>query len=295
MLEPMTSTTTAPAAARRPPITPRKPSLGFAGVPKHWFAGLAIPTQMVNGVNLLFPAGERFFVRSVYYYLQQIDDPALHSAVRGFGRQEGRHAKAHEDYFDTLRGHGYRIDGFLRFYHALSAWLEARSSPALRLAATAAAEHFTAIMAEGAALEVPLQQAHPRMRELLYWHSAEELEHKSVAYDVLQQVAPSYRLRVAGLAIATTMLAAMWSAATLMFLRQDGFGPRGLWQQLRARRRLERGEPVFRQVFVRGIREYLRRDFHPDHHDNYHLAAVLLAKSAAAAHEAAGMIAAEAA
>jgi predicted metal-dependent hydrolase len=277
----MTSTTTS-AVAGRPPITPRKPTFGFDDVPRYWFAGLAIPTHMVNGVNLLFPAGERFFVRSVYHFLERIEDPEQSLAIRGFGAQEGRHAKAHEDYFATLRAQGYRIDDFLRRYQALSAWLEARSSPELRLAATAAAEHFTAIMAEGAALETHLSHAHPALRELLYWHAAEELEHKSVAYDVLQTIAPSYPLRLAGLAIATVMLSSMWWTATLMLLGQDGVGVRGLIRQLRQLRGLERPEPVFRRVFLRGIREYLRRDFHPDHHDNYHLAAVLLARAEAA-------------
>src|SRR5438067_763887 len=120
----MTSTTTVSAATRRPPITPRKPTFGFADLPRHWFAGLAIPTHMVNGVNLLFPAGERFFVRAVYHYLDRIADPDLRAAIRGFGGQEGRHAKAHEEYFATLRVQGYEIDGFLRRYVALSAWLE---------------------------------------------------------------------------------------------------------------------------------------------------------------------------
>ena len=37
------------------------------------------------------------------------------------------------------------------------------------------------------------------MREMLAWHAAEEIEHKAVAFDVLQAVAPSYALRMAGL------------------------------------------------------------------------------------------------
>ena len=46
-------------------------------------------------------------------------------------------------------------------------------------------------------------------------------------------------------------------------------------------------EPIFRRVFLRGIRAYLRRDFHPDQDDNYHLAKTLLAKAEAARVEAA--------
>lgn len=288
MMTTETSTETpASAGAARRPITVRKPALAFDGVPKHWFAGLAVATHMSNGVNLLFPYGERFFVRSVYYFLDRIADPELQAAIRAFGGQEGRHAKAHEDYFEILREQGYQIDGFLRFFQAVSARLERWATPELRLAATAAAEHFTALMAEGAATEAHLEQAHARLRALLFWHAAEELEHKSVAYDVLQQVDPRYGTRIAGLAIATAMLAGMWWIASLTLLRQDRLGLRGLLGQVAALRRTRKGDAVFTRVFVRGIREYLRRDFHPDDNDNYHLAAVLLAKAAAAAAEAA--------
>jgi predicted metal-dependent hydrolase len=272
--------------AQRPPITPRKLEHRFASVPKHWFAGLAVPTQIANGVNLLFPAGERFFVRSVYHYLDRLEDPALKAAIKGFGGQEGRHAKAHEDFFATLRAQGYDLERFLRFYEWLSyTLLERASPPALRLSATAAAEHFTALMAEGLTQETLFAQAHPAMRQLLLWHAAEELEHKSVAFDVLQQVNPSYPLRVAGLVVSTAMLSVMWWAATLMLLRQDGIGPLQAWRRLRALRKQTKTEPIVRRVFVRGIRAYLRRDFHPDHHDNYHLAATLLARAAAAGAE----------
>ena len=287
-----TGTATATAAASpaagspRPPITPRKLAHRFTDVPRHWFGGLAVPTHIANGVNLLFPAGERFFVRSVYHYLEHIDDPALRAAIKGFGGQEGRHARAHEDFFDTLRVQGYEIDRFLRAYEWLSyTLLERAAPPALRLAATAAAEHFTAIMAEGITTEAAFDTAHPALRQLLLWHAAEELEHKSVAYDVLQAVNPSYPLRIAGLAVSTTVLATMWWTATLLLLRQDGIGPLSAWRRLRQIRAQRPVEPIVKRVFLRGIRAYLARDFHPDQHDNYQLAAELLARAAAAGAE----------
>jgi predicted metal-dependent hydrolase len=275
----------------RPTITPRKPPLGFEDVPRHWFAGLAVPSHISNGVNLLFPHGERFFVRSVYHFLDKIEDPALRAAIKGFCGQEGRHARAHEDYFDTLRAHGYDIDGFLAAYERLAGRMEKLASPELRLAATAAAEHYTAIMAEGAATEMPFDLVDPAMRELLLWHAAEELEHKSVAFDVLQAVNPSYALRVAGMVMSTVMLSGFWIAATATLLRQDGIGPLDALRRLRAMREaaktsgVKAPRPIVRRVFLRGIREYLARDFHPDQNDNYHLAAELLARAEAARQE----------
>ena len=242
---------------------PRSSPVTFdEGVPRRWFADLAVASHLVNGVNLLFPAGERFFVRSVHHYLDQIEDPLLRDQVKGFFGQEGRHAQAHERFFEVLESQGYEIATFLESYERIVyGKIEPMTPPELRLAVTVALEHYTAILAEYALSDGLLEQAHPTIRGLLLWHAAEEIEHRSVAFDVLKAVAPSYRLRMAGLAMATVALGGYWIAATAMFLRQDW--KRGERGGVRAFRRLERQGSITQRVFVRGIREYVRRDFHP--------------------------------
>jgi predicted metal-dependent hydrolase len=264
-----------PARPPRPrnPIVPRKVAPAFADVPRHWFGGNPVATHIANGVNLLCPQGERFFVRSVNHFLDRVTDPELRAQVRGFFGQEGRHASAHDDYNDHLRSQGYRIDRFLAVHDKLVyQWLEKVTPAELRLAATAAAEHYTAIMAEGAFTGDDFATAHPVMRELLLWHAAEEIEHKSVAFDVLATVNPSYRLRLAGLVYATGLLGLSWLTASLMLMRQDGLSLGAIRQALRALRAQAGREPIARRVFARGIREYIRRDFHPSDNDTYHLA-----------------------
>ncbi len=273
--------TAAPAQGPRHTITPRKPKFAFDQVPRHWFGGSKLGTHISNGVNMLFPQGERFFVRSVNHFLDQIDDPELVAQARGFFGQEGRHASAHDDYNDMLRAQGYRIDRFLAAFTWFGTNVTERlMPPELRLAATAAAEHFTAIMAENAFHKQILSVAHPTMKSLLEWHAAEEIEHKSVAFDVLQRVNPSYALRVAGLAVAASQLAAWWVIGTTMLLVQD----RLTLAELREERRLMKlhrkdDEGIAKRVFARGIREYLRRDFHPANNDNFHLAEALLRRA----------------
>ena len=72
-----------------------------------------VATHIANGVNLLFPAGERFFVRSVKHYLDRIEDEHLKERVRGFFGQEGRHAKEHDVFNRILEEQGYDVDRFL--------------------------------------------------------------------------------------------------------------------------------------------------------------------------------------
>ena len=246
---------------------PRSSPVTFEeGIPRRWLADLAVPSHIVNGVNLLFPAGERFFVRSVHHYLAQIEDPTLREQVKGFFGQEGRHAQAHERFFEVMESQEYEIKEFLATYERLMYGLvEPRVSPELRLAVTVALEHYTAIMAENVFRDGLLDTAHPTMKGLLLWHAAEEIEHRSVAFDVLKAVAPSYRLRMAGLAMATVALGGFWIAATGTLLQQDR--KRGERGDIRAFRKADRRRTIAQRVFLRGIREYIRRDFHPSQND----------------------------
>lgn len=272
--------------ASAPVPLPRTPRVTFTDVPRRWMAGSLAATHIANGVNLLFPAGERFFVRSVRHYLDAIaaHDEVLARQVKGFFGQEGRHAQAHERFFDTLRAQGYDVDGILARYERLAyGMIEKASPPALRLAVTVALEHFTAIMAEDALTGPVLERADPAMRRLLQWHALEELEHKSVAFDVLRAVHPSYVLRVAGMAVATAVLSAFWIRATRDLLAQDGKTLRDAAREMKGLR--QRGqnfpEPIAQRVFLRGIREYLRPGFHPNDRDHTALVQATLAALAA--------------
>jgi len=245
-------------------IVPREIDVDLARVPKYWMAGNAFATAVSNGINLLFPAGERFFVRSVNKFADRVVDPVLRAQIKGFFGQEGRHARAHDRFNAVLRDQGFAIDDFLTRYEAIAKWIEARMPAKLNLASTAAAEHFTAILAEGAFTRPVLDNCHPEMARLLAWHAAEEIEHRAVAFDVLQEVDPSYALRMAGLVHATVMLGGFWLWATLMLFRKDHMTP---LDALRSLRSMPARDPLVRRIFVRGIREYIRRDFHPNDKD----------------------------
>lgn len=268
----LTPASSEPLHPGRPVV--RSPRFDWSRTPKRWLAGSTAATHIANGVNLLFPHGERFFVRSVRHYLDQVDDATLREDVRAFFGQEGRHAGAHEAFFDALRAQGYDLDPFLTSYKALADRIERSSPPALRLSVTAALEHFTAIMAEDALTGPLLEAADPSLARLLAWHAVEELEHKAVAFDVLARVAPGYALRVAGMALGASLLAFFWIRATRELLRQDGMTLGQARRELEALRASARdhglGErgPIATRVFARGIRDYLRPGFHPNDRDH---------------------------
>jgi predicted metal-dependent hydrolase len=113
------------------------------------------------------------------------------------------------------------------------------------------------------------------MRLLLAWHAAEEIEHKSVAFDVLRKIDPSYRTRMYGLALATRTLAGFWIWGAAHLMRQDKLDLGTIRRELAVQRKRD---PMIRRVFMRGIRQYIRRDFHPNDNDDRELAAAWFAE-----------------
>ena len=269
-MEPEHDTAISPQRGRE--IKPRKMPFRFgADIPRHWFWGSPFATHVANGINLLFPLGERFFVRSVRHFADRIDDPELLQQVKGFVGQEVRHGLEHEKFFEVLEAQGYDIATFLRIYEAIAfKGLEKIFSPKMGLSVTVALEHFTATLAESALTRDFLQQAHPTMRDLLLWHAAEELEHKAVAFDVLKKVDDSYVLRIAGLLMASATLVPFWIAAAVVLMRQDRDVP--LSKLLADRRRVKQVSHDDDGRLVAAFIEYLRPGFHPNDRDDAHLA-----------------------
>lgn len=261
-------------------IKPRSIDVDFSSVPRHWLGGSVVGTHVANGVNLLFPAGERFFVRSVRKYTDRVKDPVLLAQIKGFFGQEGRHAKEHERFFEILEAQGYDIRRFLSIYEKLAYGILERALPsALALSTTAACEHFTAILAENALEARLLDDVAPAaMRELLLWHASEEIEHRAVAFDVLKLTSDSYALRVAGMALAASCLGGFWVAATLSLVAQEDGSARALWADWVASRKFAKQRNK-KPVFLPGIRQYLRRDFHPLEKDLDSLASDYLASA----------------
>src|SRR5688500_14974256 len=186
-------------------ITVRKMEFDFDPnvVPRWWFMNNPVATHIANGLHLVFPEGERFFIRSVKYYVDQIaDDPVLLERVRAFFGQEARHGQEHADSFEMIAKQGYDVRRFLQFYEGEALpRLEKLFPPNLNLAITVALEHLTASLGESALADAFLDEAHPVMRALLRWHAAEEIEHKSVAFDVLKKVDPRYSIRISGMIV----------------------------------------------------------------------------------------------
>lgn len=176
------------------PIKPRHPDFNvsdeLAGIwVQHEDGKLAIfLTVLMNSLSILFPEGERFFIRSVRDYKDQISDPALKQDVRSFIEQEGQHTREHHKYNQALKQRGYDVDKLEKIVKKRIELGTKMSSKEQQLAATSALEHFTAVLAEYLLTSPHISSlARPNMKAMWQWHAVEEIEHKAVAFDVYKQ------------------------------------------------------------------------------------------------------------
>lgn len=239
-----------------------------APIARDWCAGDAFRTALFNALSMSFPIGEQFFIDSVregFKALPPESQEALREEMQGFVGQEATHRRLHSLYNAHLDKLGLENQWEPRAKERLK--LLEGLDPRHAVAITSANEHFTAILADWL-LKNPdaLGESDERLKTLWLWHSAEESEHKSTAFDIYAALGGDHEWRITWFRRITTIFLGDVIRQTVHNLRRDGtlwkwatwksavsflFGRRGLVRQL-----------------YRPWREYFRRDFHPRHQDS---------------------------
>lgn len=273
-----TQTATAPTraprqlAGTRVGIPPRQVNYPLTEtMRKNYFGDNALATQFISVLSVFFPPGEMFFVDSVKHFRKQVTDQKLKDQVAGFIGQEALHTREHDRLNEQLKGRGMNIsmpDKAVR----VALWALEKFAPTQQLACTGLMEHFTALLGEQL-LDNPRLQAQfdEEILNLWLWHALEELEHKSVAYDVYDLVGNSQAERKRSFALvgATVVPALLVSWAYVAI--QDGQlkRPRDTVEGLR----LLFGKDGFISTILPKMGLYTRKDFHPDKHNTRKLEA----------------------
>lgn len=222
-------------------------------------------SHFVAGLSGGFPPGEEAFIRSVRRFADQISDPTLKKRVAGFIGQESTHGQEHRRLNDKLVALGYPIawwdsrpmeKGMLR--------LERRLGRYRHLALTAAVEHYTAVLAQRILSSDELQgiPGDSEVWNLLNWHALEELEHKSVAFDLYRAMGGSERVRIEVMAVLGAVTLPIVVTSLAVSLARDPNARRQPLRLAREAQALFRG-PIFKGA-GRELAKYLRPGFHPD-------------------------------
>lgn len=244
-------------------------------VPMHYVPGNPVAAHVYNCMHLLLPQGEKAMSKALAQALPLIDDPRLREEVVGFIGQEATHADQHGGMMARLVDLGLDpapvlarlqrlIDVIMLDYGP--EWVR-RQLLFERLALFSALEHFTAVWGEFFLVSKGLSKSgmHPMVLNLLKWHGAEEVEHRSVVFDAFMYVDGSYSRRLRMGIIGSAALFVTGIATLFWLLAHDPELPRrsrrkNLRDLLRASRR---GITPSLRTFATEIPVYARPTFHP--------------------------------
>lgn len=291
------------------PLRARRVKFDLSASPVHWLPDDVFSSHLVNGIHLLLPAGELWFCRLYNKALPLVTDDVLAAQVKGFIHQEGIHAQAHRRGEAWLRDNGYDVDT----YRARIDWLFERflgdapfAMPFLKHASTerawlvarvgivAAIEHFTGLLGDWCMNSRGWDDGDPVVADLFRWHLAEEVEHRTVAYDLFEHLVDNaagfYASRQAVMAIVFPLFLYFVAEAGRMLGRQDpdprarAIARRSLPSLLLQMQRVGKQSdhvPTFGFIVARTLR-WLAPGFHPETEGDTRQALDYIARSPAA-------------
>lgn len=233
-----------------------------------WNGGDAFRSAFFNALSMSFPQGEQYFMDSVRAGFKTLS-PELQaqfaSEVQGFVGQEATHRRIHALFNGHLEKMGFRNRIEVRSTRRTEQ--NAHRDVRIHVAATAATEHLTALFAEWM-LQHPeaLEGTEDRLKTLWLWHSAEESEHRSTAFDVYIATGGNQEWRVKIFKYITTVFLYELARQTVLNLWHDGSLFRwSTWQS--GARLLFAKDGLFRSNYAQW-KAYMAPDFHPRQQDD---------------------------
>jgi predicted metal-dependent hydrolase len=126
-------------------------------------------------------------------------------------------------------------------------------------------EHYTAVIGEWLLTNDKLETKgmHPAMLDLIRWHGAEEVEHRSVVYDAYMYVDGGYGRKARQALIASTGLLALFVVSSGYLFQRDPSKDKGRFWPLQLASASLRGVVPNFATFFTEIPRYLKPGFHP--------------------------------
>ncbi|MGB5886388.1 MAG: metal-dependent hydrolase [Acinetobacter venetianus] len=187
-------------------LVARSVKFDFSNSPVQWIPNDPICSHLINGINLILPAGEFWFCRVYNKTLPYLNNPILMDDVKGFIRQEATHARAHQTAQEFLKQHDYDLEPAFKKINWIFTILlgdrplgiKALEKKSLehfwlvtRVGVVAAIEHFTGVLGQWCMDNTSWDKADPVIADMFRWHLAEEVEHRCVAFDLFKEMIPN--------------------------------------------------------------------------------------------------------
>ena len=228
-----------------------------------WNGGDAFRSAFFGALSMSFPLGEQYFIDSVRAGMKALPEEArarFQTEVQGFIGQEATHRRIHSLFNQQLEKLGFTNTLEPRAARRMRA--NAHRNVRIHVAATAATEHLTALFADWMLTHPQaLQGSEERLQTLWLWHSAEESEHRSTAFDLYQALGGNHTWRVRTFRYITITFLLDVTRQTIRNLWHDGaLGRWSTWQSAWAL--LFAPDGMFRANYALW-RAYQGPDFHP--------------------------------
>lgn len=218
------------------PLRVRTPRFHIAaGRALSWHPTMPELAAAANSVSLLMPYVEPYLARSIRATVPELDEP-LASRTVTYVRQELAHHVEHRRFNDALAEACPGVRRVERWMRAAYGWLGRHRSRRFGVAFAAGSEAIAFGIARWVDANVGslFDDADPDAAQLYLWHLAEEVEHKTAAFDVFEATDGS-RLRCAAASVVSLALLVVFTYA-------------GMLVQLHAGRRLRYPVTWFRVV-----------------------------------------------
>lgn len=290
-------------------IIARKVHFDFSQTPRHWVPDDVLATHVLNSMHVLLPAVEHWFCRLANKTLPYINDKNLKADIRGFIAQEAAHANAHkgaEIYFQT---HGIDPtpfkhflewmfkDGFMGdtpfgiygpFKRYSKQWL------AFRMGIIAGLEHYFCFFGTWVLDAEGLEHADPAMLDIVRWHGAEEVEHRTVGYDAYRALAgdhlTGYLGRQLSMSFAFIAMVGFWLGASVYLCKLDNTpeakrisrkNPLALIWEFQQTAKQKKSLPDLVMILT-ALKGWSKFNYHPEHDGDVKKALAYIANSPAA-------------
>ena len=218
----------------------------------------------INALGLHVPHFERFLVKVMRAYRDELKDPALHTDVQAIIGQESHHAfnflgwnQAMAQFYPGLADLDAHAKGYFETQFK-------NTSKKFQIGFTAGYETFTFLggMIILNRYQEFMAEADPTLRALWVWHQVEEVEHGAVAFDFYQAFYPDdlwYRRWM--VLYAFTHISWETYKAYALMIRKEGYykTPGRAW-------RAWQFFAGFAFDLGRAALPVLARDYHPRHH-----------------------------
>jgi uncharacterized protein len=191
--------------------------LDTAWTPRHPEVAVA-----ANSVSLLMPHVEPYFVRSIRAVIGELE-PSDQERARQFIRQEMAHHAEHRRFNGLLLEQNPGLERLDAVVARTYGWLGRTRSARFNVAFAAASETIAFSLARWTEkhMRTVFDGADEVVATLFLWHLAEEVEHKSVAFDVHRAVDGSRSRYSAAAALSLLLLTAFTAAGSLIMLKQQ--------------------------------------------------------------------------